>query len=64
VDGILLRFTVQDAPEAALNDGQTLLAFNDLFIGARSHVSARLSPMCNMTRRKTNLVKPLAANAR
>ncbi|MCE9584102.1 MAG: NAD+ kinase [Planctomycetes bacterium] len=26
---------------AALNDGQSLLAFNDLFIGARSHVSAR-----------------------
>jgi NAD kinase len=27
--------------EAVLNDRQTLLAFNDLFIGARSHVSAR-----------------------
>jgi NAD kinase len=27
--------------QARLNDGQTLLAFNDLFIGARSHVSAR-----------------------
>ncbi len=27
--------------EARLSDGQTLLAFNDLFIGARSHVSAR-----------------------
>lgn len=27
--------------EAALNDGQTLLAFNDFFIGVRSHVSAR-----------------------
>ena len=27
--------------EAALLDGQKLLAFNDLFIGARSHVSAR-----------------------
>ena len=27
--------------EAKLNDGQRLLAFNDLFIGARSHVSAR-----------------------
>lgn len=26
---------------AQLNDGQHLLAFNDLFIGARSHVSAR-----------------------
>jgi hypothetical protein len=27
--------------EAKLNDGQSLLAFNDLFIGVRSHVSAR-----------------------
>jgi NAD kinase len=27
--------------EAALSDGQRLLAFNDLFLGARSHVSAR-----------------------
>lgn len=27
--------------EAALDDGQRLLAFNDLFIGAQSHVSAR-----------------------
>jgi NAD kinase len=27
--------------EARLNDGQALLAFNDLFIGVRSHVSAR-----------------------
>lgn len=27
--------------EACLNDGQRLLAFNDLFIGASSHVSAR-----------------------
>lgn len=27
--------------EAILNDGQRLLAFNDLFIGCRSHVSAR-----------------------
>jgi NAD kinase len=26
--------------EAVLNDGQRMLAFNDLFIGARSHVSA------------------------
>jgi len=60
VDGILLPFTVESAPdavkkvisnqftvrqitmaEATLNDGQTLLAFNDFFIGARSHVSAR-----------------------
>ena len=29
--------------EARLADGQRLLAFNDLFIGARSHVSARYS---------------------
>lgn len=27
--------------EAKLNDGQTLLAFNDLFVGVRTHVSAR-----------------------
>jgi hypothetical protein len=27
--------------QARLNDGQRLLAFNDLFIGARTHVSAR-----------------------
>ncbi|RPI33894.1 MAG: NAD+ kinase [Chloroflexota bacterium] len=27
--------------EACLNDGQTLLAFNDLFIGVKSHISAR-----------------------
>jgi len=27
--------------EASLNDGQSLLAFNDLFIGARTHISAR-----------------------
>ncbi len=27
--------------EARLNDGQRLLAFNDLFVGARAHVSAR-----------------------
>ena len=27
--------------EARLNDGQSLLAFNDLFIGVRSHTSAR-----------------------
>lgn len=27
--------------EAILNDGQRLLAFNDLFLGAQSHVSAR-----------------------
>ncbi|HZN54268.1 MAG TPA: hypothetical protein VFB67_03020 [Candidatus Polarisedimenticolaceae bacterium] len=27
--------------EAALNDGQRLLAFNEFFIGARSHISAR-----------------------
>ncbi len=27
--------------EARLNDGQSLLAFNDLFVGAKSHISAR-----------------------
>jgi NAD kinase len=27
--------------EAVFNDGQRMLAFNDLFIGARSHISAR-----------------------
>ncbi len=27
--------------QAQLNDGQSLLAFNDLFVGVRSHVSAR-----------------------
>jgi hypothetical protein len=27
--------------QATLHDGQTLLAFNDLFVGVRSHVSAR-----------------------
>jgi len=27
--------------EAQLEDGQRMLAFNDLFIGARSHISAR-----------------------
>lgn len=60
IDGVLLPFTVDEAPaaiegamkgnpnilpismaEARLNDGQTLLAFNDLFIGAKTHVSAR-----------------------
>lgn len=32
---------VHHLAEASLNDGQRLLAFNDLFIGAASHVSAR-----------------------
>lgn len=32
---------VHQLAEARLNDGQRLLAFNDLFIGAASHVSAR-----------------------
>lgn len=60
VDGILIPFGVEEAPEqiaralagkptlrpvtmakATLNDGQTLYAFNDLFIGPRTHVSAR-----------------------
>lgn len=41
----VLRGQMQVKPitmaEAKLNDGQSLLAFNDLFIGVRSHVSAR-----------------------
>lgn len=60
IDGILLPFNVEQAPqiarqvlkkrftarhismaEARLNDGQSLLAFNDLFIGVRTHTSAR-----------------------
>jgi NAD kinase len=60
IDGVLLPFRVQDAPEAvlkamqgraalrhvamaeaSLNDGQRLFAFNDLFIGVRTHTSAR-----------------------
>lgn len=60
IDGVLLPFTVGNAPDAVrrvlkgqmklrqvtmaqamLNDGQRLLAFNDLFIGVRNHVSAR-----------------------
>ncbi|MCB9279905.1 MAG: NAD(+)/NADH kinase [Lewinellaceae bacterium] len=35
--------------EARLNDGQRLLAFNDLFIGASSHVSARYKITFNGT---------------
>lgn len=35
------KFQSASFARAALNDGQTLLAFNDLFIGASSHVSAR-----------------------
>lgn len=35
--------------EAKLNDGQRLLAFNDLFIGAASHVSARYRISFNST---------------
>lgn len=60
IDGILLPYTLEDAPatiaqvmqgratmrritmaEARLNDGQHMLAFNDLFIGVRTHTSAR-----------------------
>jgi len=33
--------------EVVLNDGQRLLAFNDLFIGARSHVSAQYRIECD-----------------
>ncbi len=32
--------------DATLNDGQRLLAFNDLFLGARSHVSALYRIVC------------------
>lgn len=65
IDGILLPFSVAQAPvavqrtlrglastraismaEARLADGQSLLAFNDLFIGIRSHVSARYRIQC------------------
>lgn len=35
------HFQTMRFAEAKLNDGQSLLAFNDLFIGASSHVSAR-----------------------
>lgn len=35
------KIKVATLAEASLNDGQRLLAFNDLFIGASSHVSAR-----------------------
>ena len=47
-DAVLALAVAGEAPvrrvtlaEARLADGQRLLAFNDLFIGARSHVSAR-----------------------
>jgi NAD kinase len=36
-----VRFRHVTMAEARLRDGQRLLAFNDLFIGARSHISAR-----------------------
>jgi len=35
------QFQTMRFAEARLNDGQKLLAFNDLFIGASSHISAR-----------------------
>lgn len=35
------NFRLASLAQATLNDGQRLLAFNDLFIGASSHVSAR-----------------------
>lgn len=35
------RSTSVTMAEATLSDGQRLLAFNDLFVGARTHVSAR-----------------------
>jgi NAD kinase len=36
-----IRSRLVTMAEARLRDGQRLLAFNDLFIGARSHISAR-----------------------
>ena len=44
VDGVLnrrCRVRAVTLAEAKLNDGQRLLAFNDLFLGAQSHISAR-----------------------
>lgn len=44
VEGVIanqFQFKKRRFAEAKLNDGQRLLAFNDLFIGASSHVSAR-----------------------
>lgn len=44
VEGVLtekFKSSAVTMARAELNDGQTLLAFNDLFVGARSHVSAR-----------------------
>lgn len=35
------RFREVTLAEASLNDGQRLLAFNDLYIGSRTHVSSR-----------------------
>jgi NAD kinase len=35
------RFRAVTMAEARLNDGQRILGFNDLFIGANSHISAR-----------------------
>ena len=44
IEGVItnnFKAKVVSLAEAVLNDGQRLLAFNDLFIGAASHVSAR-----------------------
>ncbi|WP_316843008.1 hypothetical protein [Pedobacter gandavensis] len=44
IEGVIanqFQFKTRRFAEARLNDGQRLLAFNDLFIGASSHVSAR-----------------------
>jgi NAD kinase len=44
IDSVLesrCRIRAVTLAEARLNDGQRLLAFNDLFIGAQTHVSAR-----------------------
>jgi hypothetical protein len=44
IEGVInehYKAKVVSLAEAVLNDGQRLLAFNDLFIGAATHVSAR-----------------------
>ena len=43
--------------DATLNDGQRLLAFNDLFLGARSHVSALYRIVCGVSAPETQSSK-------
>jgi len=47
VMGASARIREVTLAEVVLNDGQRLLAFNDLFIGARSHVSALYRIACH-----------------